>query len=111
MTARAGASASLLAPDYGQVAERYSPPAVVAFIVGSGVLQALYWVAGGDYARRVLLAPLFYLLARWGGHSYLLPDGRLSRETGRWLVGALSGLWLGIARVGRCGRQTRRAWK
>ncbi|OPF80791.1 hypothetical protein BXP25_12375, partial [Mycobacterium tuberculosis variant bovis] len=91
----------VLAPDYGRVARAVqSPPAVVAFIVGSGVLQALYWVRqGGDFMHgRVLLAPLFCLLAPVGVIPILLPDGKdFSRETGRWLVGALSGLWLGIA--------------
>ncbi|MCY0609852.1 hypothetical protein OVV29_30345, partial [Klebsiella pneumoniae] len=68
--------------------------------VGSGVLQALYWIRqGGDFMHgRVLLAPLFCLLAPVGVIPILLPDGKdFSRETGRWLVGALSGLWLGIA--------------
>ncbi|AGL29290.1 hypothetical protein J113_26645 [Mycobacterium tuberculosis CAS/NITR204] len=91
----------VLAPDYGRVARAVqSPPAVVAFIVGSGVLQALYWIRqGGDFMHgRVLLAPLFCLLAPVGVIPILLPDGKdFSRETGRWLVGALSGLWLGIA--------------
>ncbi|MBL7326050.1 hypothetical protein INQ16_31165, partial [Escherichia coli] len=66
----------------------------------SGVLQALYWIRqGGDFMHgRVLLAPLFCLLAPVGVIPILLPDGKdFSRETGRWLVGALSGLWLGIA--------------
>lgn len=69
----------VLAPDYGRVARAVqSPPAVVAFIVGSGVLQALYWIRqGGDFMHgRVLLAPLFCLLAPVGVIPILLPDGK-----------------------------------
>lgn len=63
----------VLAPDYGRVARAVqSPPAVVAFIVGSGVLQALYWIRqGGDFMHgRVLLAPLFCLLAPVGSFLF-----------------------------------------
>ena len=55
-----------LAPNYGRVARAVqSPPAVVAFVLVSGLLQALYWIRqGGDFMHgRVLLAPLFCLLA------------------------------------------------
>ena len=62
----------MLAPNYGRVARAVqSPPAVVAFVIVSGVLQALYWTRqGGDFMHgRVLLAPLFCLLAPGRRHS------------------------------------------
>lgn len=72
----------VLAPDYGRVARAVqSPPAVVAFIVGSGVLQALYWIRqGGDFMHgRVLLAPLFCLLAPVGSFLFCCPTVRTFR--------------------------------
>jgi arabinofuranosyltransferase len=77
-----------------------SPTAVVVFILVSGLLQALYWIRqGGDFMHgRVLLAPLFCLLAPVAVVPVVFPDGtRLSREAGYWLAGAVSALWMAIA--------------
>ena len=90
-----------------------SPPAVVVFIVVSGLLQALYWIRqGGDFMHgRVLLTPLFCLLAPGRGHSGRAA-GRRAGSRGRpgyLLAGATSGCgWPSSA--GRCGRPTRPAW-
>jgi arabinofuranosyltransferase len=78
----------------------------VAFVVVSGLLQAFYWIRqGGDFMHgRVLLAPLFCLLApvsvipvaaphrsdASGGPDY-------SRETGYWLGITAGVLWVAIA--------------
>jgi arabinofuranosyltransferase len=90
-----------LAPNYGRVARAVqSPPAVVAFVLVSGLLQALYWIRqGGDFMHaRVLLAPLFCLLAPVAVIPVAIPDGKdYSRETGYWLAGTASLLWLGVA--------------
>ena len=90
-----------LAPDYGRVARAVqSPPAVVAFVLVSGLLQALYWIRqGGDFMHgRVLLAPLFCLLAPVAVIPVAIPDGQdYSRETGYWVAGAAGALWLGLA--------------
>jgi arabinofuranosyltransferase len=77
-----------------------SPTAVVVFILVSGLLQALYWIRqGGDFMHgRVLLAPLFCLLAPVAVVPVVFPEGtRLSREAGYWLAGAVSALWMAIA--------------
>ncbi|WP_301149566.1 terminal beta-(1-_2)-arabinofuranosyltransferase [Mycobacterium simiae] len=91
----------MLAPNYGRLARRVqSPPAVVAFVLVSGLLQALYWTRqGGDFMHaRVLLAPLFCLLAPVAVVPVLVPDGQdYSRETGYWVAGAAGLLWLGLA--------------
>jgi len=69
----------------------------------SGLLQAFYWIRqGGDFMHgRVLLAPLFCLLAPVSVIPVPVPDGPdgndYSRETGYWLAAAASLLWLGIA--------------
>ena len=76
-----------------------SPAAAVVFIVVSGLLQAAYWTRqGGDFMHgRVLLTPLFCLLAPVAVIPVVLPDGtRLSRETGYLLAGATSVLWLAV---------------
>ena len=90
-----------LAPDYGRLARAVqSPPAVVAFVLVSGLLQALYWIRqGGDFMHgRVLLAPLFCLLAPVAVIPVAIPDGQdYSRETGYWVAGAAGALWLGVA--------------
>ncbi|WP_370653130.1 MULTISPECIES: terminal beta-(1-_2)-arabinofuranosyltransferase [Mycobacterium] len=90
-----------LAPDYGRVARSVqSPTAVVLWMLVSGLLQALYWIRqGGDFMHgRVLLVPLFCLLAPVAVIPVLIPDGKdVSRETGYWLAGAVSALWLGVA--------------
>jgi arabinofuranosyltransferase len=90
-----------LSPDYGRLARAVqSPPAVVAFVLVSGLLQGLYWIRqGGDFMHaRVLLAPLFCLLAPVAVIPVVIPDGKdYSRETGYWAAGVAGALWLGIA--------------
>jgi arabinofuranosyltransferase len=76
-----------------------SPPAVVMFIVVSGLLQAAYWIRqGGDFMHgRVLLTPLFCLVAPVAVIPVLLPDGtKLRRGTGYQLAGMTSVLWLAV---------------
>jgi arabinofuranosyltransferase len=91
----------LEAPNYGKVARAVqSPPAVVVFVLVSGLLQALYWIRqGGDFMHgRVLLAPLFCLLAPVAVIPVTIPDGKdYARDTGYWLAGTVSVLWLGVA--------------
>ena len=91
----------VLTADYGRVARAVqSPPAVVAFVLFSGLMQALYWIRqGGDFMHgRVLLAPMFCLLAPVAVVPLLIPDGAdYSRETGNWVAGAAGALWLGVA--------------
>ncbi|BBZ42223.1 terminal beta-(1-_2)-arabinofuranosyltransferase [Mycobacterium conspicuum] len=88
-------------PNYGRLARAVqSPPAAVAFVLFSGLVQALYWIRqGGDFMHaRVLLAPLFCLLAPVAVIPVAIPDGeKYSRETSLWLAGATTLLWLGIA--------------
>ena len=83
--------------DHGPVARAVqSPPAVVAFILVSGLLQAVYWIRqGGDFMHgRVLLAPVFCLLAPVAVIPVIKPDGtRFSREAGYLLAGATTVLW------------------
>ncbi|WP_304528623.1 terminal beta-(1-_2)-arabinofuranosyltransferase [Mycobacterium sp. E342] len=90
-----------LAPDYGRVARAVqSPPAIVAFVLVSGLVQALYWIRqGGDFMHgRVLLAPLFCLLAPVAVIPVAIPDGQdYSRETGYWVAGAAGALWVSVA--------------
>ncbi|WP_422743931.1 flagellar motor control protein ZomB [Mycobacterium sp. WMMD1722] len=89
------------APGYSRLARAVqSPPAVVAFMLLSGVLQAVYWVRqGGDFMHgRVLLTPLFCLLLPVAVIPVALPDGaRLQRGTGYLLAGATSAVWLAVA--------------
>ncbi|WP_305728433.1 terminal beta-(1-_2)-arabinofuranosyltransferase [Mycobacterium malmoense] len=91
----------VLAPDYSRLARAVqSPPAVVAFVLVSGLVQGLYWIRqGGDFMHaRVLLAPLFCLLAPVAVIPVAIPDGAdYSRETGYWVAGAAGLLWLGVA--------------
>ena len=96
-------SRPMLAPNYGRVARAVqSPPAVVAFVIVSGLLQAFYWIRqGGDFMHgRVLLAPLFCLLAPVAVIPVAVsngPDGPdFSRETGYWLGIAAVVLWVGV---------------
>jgi arabinofuranosyltransferase len=92
---------STVAPGYGWLARMVqSPPAVVVFFVVSGLLQALYWIRqGGDFMHgRVLLTPLFCLLAPIAVIPIVLPDGtRMARGAGYLFVGATSVLWLAVA--------------
>ena len=87
-------------PGYGWLARTVqSPAAVVIFIVVSGLLQAIYWIrTGGDFMHgRVLLTPLFCLLAPVAVIPVVLPDGtKFTRETGYLLAGATSALWLAV---------------
>ncbi|HEX2284857.1 MAG TPA: terminal beta-(1-_2)-arabinofuranosyltransferase, partial [Mycobacterium sp.] len=89
------------APGYGWLARMVqSPPAVVIFIMASGLLQALYWIRqGGDFMHgRVLLTPLFCVLAPIAVIPMVLPDGtRMARGAGHLFVGATSVLWLAVA--------------
>ena len=76
-----------------------SPPAVVAFMVLSGVLQAVYWVRqGGDFMHgRVLLTPLFCVLVPIAVIPVILPDGtRFTRVGGFLLAGSTTAIWLAI---------------
>jgi arabinofuranosyltransferase len=88
-------------PEYGRLARAaQSPAAVVVFFLVSGLLQALYWIRqGGDFMHgRVLLTPLFCVLAPVAVVPVMFPAGnRISRETGYWLAGAVSALWLAVA--------------
>ncbi|MBX7448596.1 hypothetical protein GR927_11420 [Mycolicibacterium sp. 3033] len=77
-----------------------SPPAVVAFMLISGLLQALYWIRqGGDFMHgRVLLTPMFCLLAPVAVIPLLLPDRtRMARGAGYLYAGATAVLWLAVA--------------
>lgn len=77
-----------------------SPPAVVAFMLISGFLQAVYWIRqGGDFMHgRVLLTPMFCLLAPVAVIPLLLPDRtRMARGAGYLYAGATAVLWLAVA--------------
>src|ERR1700747_1755033 len=83
----------------GTAVDGSTSPAVVVFVLVSGLLQALYWIRqGGDFMHgRVLLAPLFCLLAPVAVIPVAIPDGKdFARATGYWLAGAASVLWLGV---------------
>ncbi|MDP7738071.1 hypothetical protein EUA02_21140 [Mycobacterium paragordonae] len=90
-----------LAPGYGRLARAVqSPTAAVTWMVVSGLLQALYWIRqGGDFMHgRVLLTPLFCLLAPVAVIPVVIPDGKdYSKEAGYWLAGGVSALWLAVA--------------
>lgn len=76
-----------------------SPPAVVAFMLFSGFLQAVYWIRqGGDFMHgRVLLTPLFCMLAPIAVVPLTLPDrSRMARGAGYLYAGATSVLWLAV---------------
>jgi arabinofuranosyltransferase len=77
-----------------------SPAAVVWFFVISGLLQAAYWIRqGGDFMHaRVLLVPLFCLLAPVAVIPVALPDAmRSARQGGQMLAGTVGALWLAVA--------------
>ncbi|CAN5570080.1 flagellar motor control protein ZomB [soil metagenome] len=76
-----------------------SPPAIVIFFVVSGLLQGIYWIRqGGDFMHgRVLLVPVFCVLAPVAVIPIVLPDGtRFSREAGYVLAGAITVLWVTV---------------
>ena len=77
-----------------------SPQAVVVFMLFSGVVQAAYWIRqGGDFMHgRVLLAPLFCLLAPIAVIPLVLPQGHwFAREGGRLPAGVVAVLWAALA--------------
>ncbi len=77
-----------------------SPTAVCIFMILSGVLQALYWIRqGGDFMHgRVLLAPVFCLLAPVAVIPIAVPQGNwFARERGYLLGGAAAAMWLALA--------------
>nr|WP_304439107.1 flagellar motor control protein ZomB [Mycobacterium sp. NAZ190054] len=77
-----------------------SPSAVVLFMLLSGLLQAVYWIRqGGDFMHgRVLLTPLFCLLAPVAVIPLMLPEGRrMARGAGYLYAGATGLLWLAVA--------------
>jgi arabinofuranosyltransferase len=86
---------------YGWVARRVqSPSAVVLFMIISGGIQAIYWIRqGGDFMHgRVLLTPLFCLLAPVAVIPIVLPDGaQIPRGPGYLFAGATGVLWLAVA--------------
>ena len=87
-------------PRTGPAAWVRSPSAVVAFMLVSGLVQGLYWIRqGGDFMHgRVLLAPLFCVLAPIAVVPMMVPAGSwLRRESGYLLGAAASALWLALA--------------
>ncbi len=69
-------------------------------MIVSGLLQAIYWIRqGGDFMHgRVLLTPLFCLLAPVAVIPMALPDGaRMPRGAGYLFAGATGVLWLAVA--------------
>lgn len=83
----------------GVVGRVQSPAAVVAFMVLSGLVQALYWIRqGGDFMHgRVLLAPLFCLLAPVAVIPLAAPRrGWFSRDNADRLGPAAALAWLAL---------------
>jgi arabinofuranosyltransferase len=77
-----------------------SPNTVVLFWLGSGLLQALYWLRqGGDFMHaRVLLTPIFCLLIPVAVIPIVLPqNARATRGPGILLAGATGLIWLAVA--------------
>lgn len=99
----------LARPALRRPARLQSPAAVVIFMLASGTVQALYWIRqGGDFMHgRVLLAPLFCLLApvaviplTAAGNGRSASDrahraGWAARAGGA--EGAVAALWLALA--------------
>jgi arabinofuranosyltransferase len=96
----------------GGLADRLrTPAAVVAFILISGVMQAMYWIRqGGDFMHgRVLLAPLFCLLIPVAVIPVIIPAGftvsgfreglakGFSRDNGYLMGAAAAALWVVLA--------------
>src|SRR5262249_4512246 len=78
----------------------HTPAAVGVFMVVSGLLQALYWIRqGGDFMHgRVLLTPLFCLLAPVAVIPLVVPDGtKIPRWAGWMLAGFTAIVWLDVA--------------
>ena len=73
-----------------------SPPFVAVYFVFSGLLQAAYWIRqGGDFMHgRVLLAPLFCVLAPVAVIPVVLPD---RRHVGAALAAATATAWATVA--------------
>ncbi|UUO03895.1 hypothetical protein M4D79_01575 [Mycolicibacterium novocastrense] len=90
-----------MAPGSGRLGRMVqSPAAVVIFFLVSGLLQAIYWIRqGGDFMHgRVLLTPLFVMLAPIAVIPVVLPDEtRMARGAGYLFVGATTVLWLAVA--------------
>ncbi|OBF36517.1 hypothetical protein A5724_00925 [Mycobacterium sp. ACS1612] len=88
-------------PGYSWLARRVqSPSAVVIFILVSGLLQGIYWIRqGGDFMHgRVLLTPIFCLLAPVAVIPMALPDGaQMPRGPAYLFAGATGVLWLAVA--------------
>ena len=77
-----------------------SPAAVVVFIVGSGLVQALYWIRqGGDFMHgRVLLTPVFCMLAPVAVIPVVVPARLVvTRGSGALLAGVTAAVWLAVA--------------
>ena len=77
-----------------------TPRAVVMLMLVSGVLQALYWIRqGGDFMHgRVLLAPLFCLLAPVSVIPVPAPDRTwFSRTSGLPAGAVVAALWVALA--------------
>ena len=77
-----------------------NPTAVVAWMLGSGLVQGGYWIRqGGDFMHgRVLLTALFCLLVPVSVIPIIVPDGaKYSRETGALIAGVTGLLWLAVA--------------
>ena len=88
-------------PGYSWIARRVqSPSAVVIFMVFTGLLQGIYWIRqGGDFMHgRVLLTPIFCMLAPVAVIPMALPDGaRMPRGAAYLFATATGVLWLAMA--------------
>ncbi|MGI9162667.1 MAG: flagellar motor control protein ZomB [Mycobacterium sp.] len=73
--------------------------AIVVFMIISGLIQGLYWIRqGGDFMHgRVLLAPLFCVLAPVAVIPVAITANRFAREKGRLVGRATAALWLALA--------------
>ena len=85
---------------HGPGSRLQSPRAVAVFMILSGVLQGLYWIRqGGDFMHgRVLLAPLFCLLAPVAVVPVPVPERHwFTRTNGQFAGGIIAVLWVGLA--------------